>query len=87
MRLVKRFCFVLLVLCVVLFAVMNSHAVRLNLLFTPAGFRLPLSLLVVGVFFAGFLLGCGAGLLRRGASSPRGVESSSDNPAKSSESS
>ena len=71
MRLVKRFCFVLLVVCVVLFAVLNSHAVRLNLLLTPAGFRLPLSLLVVGVFFAGFLLGSGAGLLRRLAASRR----------------
>ncbi len=66
MRLVKRFCFVLLAFCVVLFAVLNPHAVRLNLLLTPAGFRLPLSLLITGVFFAGFLLGSGAGLLRRG---------------------
>ncbi len=62
MRLVKRFCFAVLLFCVVLFAVLNPHAVRLNLLFTPAGFRLPLSLLVTGVFLAGFLLGCGTGL-------------------------
>ncbi len=71
MHLVKRFCFVLLVVCVVLFAVLNPHAVRLNLLFTPAGFRLPLSLLVTGVFLAGFLLGCGVGLLRRSVASRR----------------
>ncbi len=76
MRLVKRFCFVFFAVCVVMFAVLNPHAVRLNLLFTPAGFRLPLSLLVTGVFFAGFLLGSGAGLLRRGASTRRATESS-----------
>ena len=68
MRLVKRFCFVLLLVCVVLFAVLNSHAVRLNLLFTPAGFRMSLSILIVAVFFAGFFWGYGAGLLRRSRS-------------------
>ena len=65
MRLVKRSCFVLFVVCVALFALLNPHSVRLNLLFLPSGFRLPLSVLLTGVFFAGFLLGSAAGLLRR----------------------
>ncbi len=71
MRIIKRFAFVLLILMVVLFAMLNSGNVRLNLLITPLGFELPLSLIVLLVFFSGFLLGWSGAVLRKGVSSLR----------------
>ncbi len=66
MRIIKRVVFALLILLVVLFALLNSDNVRLNLLITPLGFELPLSLIVFVVFFLGFFLGWSGAVLRQG---------------------
>ena len=79
MRIIKRVVFALLILLVVLFALLNSGNVRLNLLLTPLGFELPLSLLVFTVFFLGFLLGWSGAVLRQGASRLRSRVLSSNN--------
>ena len=78
MRIIKRVVFALLILLVVLFALLNSGNVRLNLLLTPLGFELPLSLLVFAVFFSGFLFGWSGAILRQGASRLRSRARSSN---------
>ena len=50
------------------FVLLNSNSVRVNLLITPLGFEMPLSLLVIVVFFLGFLVGCSGRVVRRGIS-------------------